>query len=623
MTNPALHAFKRARQEGKRIPAFAGMTGWGVPHSLPFVLATVLVSAALAGCGGGGKTTVPPPPPPPSPIPVTGLPEDRTLTPGDTTIPAGESRQVGEEDGKKIVASCPAGGEDCVLTVAADGTAQSSGGTPTLATYTPITGLPEGSTLEPGTILAGQSRLVHSDFDTRTVVTCPADGEDCVLTVAAGGAAESTGGALRVVTYTTLYLPSGHTLAESTTIPAGESREIGYSRGRSHVLACPADGQDCVVTYEYGAAESTGGMTSVVVTASNEMVWQANNGPAGTSNGAHAKGLQGRLLLAAFDTPNALLRSDVGGRVKRAGAIVQNSKNYLGEPSRTVTPTATWASSDDAPTLELAVAGTGGGAEGSDFSVDEDSAIPSLGTGWNGVALGRTMISGRTTPPHTVHAVLYSNIEQQPEGGSADEYYLTLGAWLVLPKDRNAPNWQYNLGVFAQGHAATALTNTNLQALSGTATYEGPATGLYSKAAYRGSLLSRKLRSAKVGSFTATATINANFGGAGNFTGAQFAGSVTNFRENGEPLGEWTVDLNAGLSSTNEPASEPMTDDLFYGGTGGSADGQSLSGQWGVQFFRNRSGGDADYAVGTFTASTAGSNNDALHIVGAYGAESQ
>ena len=510
---------------------------------------------------------------------------------------------------------CPAGGEDCVFTVAEDGTARSTGGAPTLATYTPITGLPEGSTLEPGTIPAGQSRQVHGGFDSRTVVTCPAGGEDCVVTLAADGAAESTGGALRVATYATLYLPSGLALTEGATIPAGGIRSIGASRGRLYVLACPFDGEDCVVTVgEYGTAESTGGMTSVDVAASNEMVWQANNGPDGTSNGAHARGFQGRLLAAAYDTLNALLRSDVGGRVKRSGAIVQNSKNYLGEPARMVTPTASWASSDTAPTLGLAVAGTGA----DDFSVDGDSAIPDLGTGWNGVALSRPFPTGRTTGS-TVHAVLYSNIEKQPGGGSADEYYLTLGAWLMLPNSSSAPSFQYNLGVFAWGHAATALTNANIQALSGTATYEGPATGLYSKAAYRGSLLSRELQSAEVGSFTATATINANFGGAGNFTGAGFGGSVTNFRENGESLGDWTVDLDA----ESPPASETMTDELFYGSTGGSADGESLSGQWGVQFFRNRAGGGADYAVGTFTASTAGSNNDALHIVGAYGAESQ
>ena len=182
------------------------------------------------------------------------------------------------------------------------------------------------------------------------MVACPAGGEDCVVTFAADGAAESRGGALRVATYATLYLPSGLALTEGATIPAGGSRSIGYSRGRSHVLACPFDGEDCVVTVgEYGTAESTGGMTYVDVTASNEMVWQANNGPDGTSNGAHARGFQGRLLVAAYDTPNPLIRSDVGGRVKRAGAIVQNSKNYLGEPVRMVTPTASWASSDTRP----------------------------------------------------------------------------------------------------------------------------------------------------------------------------------------------------------------------------------------------------------------------------------
>ena len=53
--------------------------------------ASVLMIVALAGCGGGGggKTAGPPP------TPVAGLPDDNTLQPGTTTIPAGVSRPVG------------------------------------------------------------------------------------------------------------------------------------------------------------------------------------------------------------------------------------------------------------------------------------------------------------------------------------------------------------------------------------------------------------------------------------------------------------------------------------------------------------------------------------------------
>ena len=170
------------------------------------------------------------------------------------------------------------------------------------------------------------------------------------------------------------------------------------------------------------------------------------------------------------------------------------------------------------------------------------------------------------------------------------------------------------MGAFANGHSATALTRNNVLQLTGTATYEGPATGLYTTAGYSGSGGSRTLESAEVGSFTATARINADFGPSGSITG-RMSGTVTNFMENGESLGNWTVNLY------RTDLFQPTSSELFYGRTTGSADGQSMAGQWGLQFYRNSTSGYPDSAVGVFTASTAASNNAALHIVGAYGAD--
>ena len=567
------------------------------------VLATLLMVAALAGCGGGGGKSAAP-----TPVPIEELSQGIMLQPGDTlTIPAGQSRTVGQTDGVRDVASCPEGGEDCVLSVGADGVLQYTGSKPTIApvSYTTIQ-LPEDHELMAGTIPAGEFRTVHQTFDTRTVVTCPADGEDCMVTLTENGA-ESTGGTPTVTTYTTLYLPSDHMLAEGTTIPAGERRAIGYSRGRRHVLVCPFDGDACEVTLGEFDFESSGG-APYVVTTTNQMVWQANNGPDGTSNGAHARGLEGRLVRgSSLNMTNPILGSGTVQSPRRiADMLVSNTRNTATESFRTVTQIVSWASSDAAPTLRLSVSGTGSDT----FSVEGDSDLPSLGTGWNGAALSKTGPAGRTA-----RAVLYSDITQQPDGGSADAFYMTLGAWLVTPDDPAAASTQYDLGVFARGSTGLINNNATLNSLTGRATYQGPATGLYSAATYSDSSGSRALESAEVGSFTATATINADFGQAGNLGG--FGGTVTNFRENGESLGNWTVDL--GQITTNQGTG------FFYGGIGGGqADSRSLStGNWAVEFYRNSGSGYPDFATGTFSASTLGPADDALHIVGAYVAERQ
>ncbi len=575
-----------------------------------FVLATVLMVAALAGCGGSGSKMAALP----MPTPIA-LPQGIVLEPGAIlTIPAGTKRTVGQADGIRAVASCPQGGEDCVITAGADGAAQYTGGMPTVDTvpYTTIQ-LPEGDLMlpeDPITILAGTSYILRQTFDARTELKCPDDGPDCVVSLAENGAAESTGGAPTVVTYTTLYLPIGHTLTEGP-ILAGESRPLGgYSKGSSNVLVCPADGPDCEIVLGEYDFESTGGAPYVDTTVTNQMVWQANNGPDGTSDGAHARGLEGRLIRGSnLNVTNPLLGSGGSQRAQRQTAVVNNTRNMGSDPMRTVTPTASWASSDAAPTLGLTVSNTGANT----FSVDDDSDLPSLGTGWNGAVLHKTVPTGNTG-----HAILYSDITKQPAGGSADTFYMTLGVWLVMPDDPAAASTLYDLGAFAHGSSGLLSSVTgSIHPITGMATFRGPAAGLYSAATYSDSGGSRALETAEVGSFTATATINANFGGAGSFSGV--SGTVTDFMENGESLGNWRVNLD---TTSNSTAGSPA---LFIGQiSGGQAGSRSLgTGNWGVEFYRSGASGHPDFAVGIFTASTLGPAEDALHIVGAFGAERQ
>ena len=577
------------------------------------VFASVLMIVALAGCGGGsGKTAATPPstpvmPPGDSPqepdaaTPIEGLPEGLALEPG--TLSPGESRVLQETDGMRTLLTCPAGGDPCVISVGPDGP-ESTGGAPTVATYTPVA-LPSGHSLEPGarTVPAGGSLTVWAEGAAETVVTCPDDGPACEVTFRSDGSAEYTGGTPAVVTSIT-GLPEGHGLTAGTTIPAGattaageEGRIWGYSRGRGSGLACPAGGEDCFVAWVSGSTAEFEGGAPTLTTLTNEMVWQANNGPDGTSAGAHATGFEGRLLSGS--TLHGMFTNSALGNVERAGAIVHSSLH----PEPTVTETASW-DSGTAPTLGLSVnvASLRGPPP-----VDRDSSIPSLGEGWNGVALSDTF----GTLNFNGHAVIYSNIEKAV-GGTQDEYYLTLGAWLVTPTDPASASTIYNWGAFANGHAATALSRAQIIALTGTATYQGPATGLYSKATFTGSGGTRALQSSHVGSFTATATINADFDMNGTV-----AGSITDFEENGQSLGEWTV---------NFPATQTIvtgSSETFFGRSGGSADGQALTGEWGVQPYRNSATSGAEMVAGTFTSSTAAANNDALHMVGAFGAERQ
>ena len=569
-----------------------------------FVLASLLMVAALAGCGGGGgggKTAALP-----TPVAID-LPQGIMLEPGAAlTIPAGEKRTVHEANGMRTEFTCPADGQDCVVSLTEDGAPQSTGGTPTVATYTAIEGLPSDHTLRAGAIPAGDPpREVHSTIDTRTEVTCPAGGEPCVVSLGPDGSAQSTGGTPTVTTYTTLYPPSGTTLTEGT-IPAGERRHIGGNfKGRSYDLVCPFDGEACEVILGDYEFESTGG-APYFATKYYRMVWDANNGPDGTSDGAHASILEGRLVGGSGLTDlNPGFGSPAGDWPRRHTAVVQNTKTSTGGMLETVTPTVSRASSGAAPTWRLTVANTGS----EQFSVDRDSHVPSLGRGWNGAVLHKPMPG---TVDKTVRAVMYSDIE-----GSADTYYTVLGSWLRMPDSSAAASTEYDLGVFAYASSGALDTVDTLEAFTGTASYTGPATGLYSAATYTGTGATRTLESATVGSFTATATINADFGATTTaWTGA--SGTVTGFMEDGEPLGDWTVNL----PNTNTAG---VWVNLFRGVTsGGQADGRSLSnGNWAVLFHRRSASGHPDLALGVFTASTAGSADDALHIAGSFAAGRQ
>ncbi|MCY4572302.1 MAG: transferrin-binding protein-like solute binding protein [Gemmatimonadetes bacterium] len=118
------------------------------------------------------------------------LPPGHGLGAGQISVAAGASMEHGN-----VVVSCPAGGNACILNVAADGSAayDKTGAMPSIMTASAAQTLPPGHGLTEGeiTVAAGAS-MEHGNV----VVSCPAGGNACILNVAADGSAsyDRTGG---------------------------------------------------------------------------------------------------------------------------------------------------------------------------------------------------------------------------------------------------------------------------------------------------------------------------------------------------------------------------------------------------------------------------------------------
>ena len=150
-----------------------------------------LCALALNGCGGGGGGGGGVRPPVVEAMQETlRLPAGHGLTAGELTVQPGASVEHGN-----VVVSCPAGGAACVVTVEADGTASydGTGGMPTVMAALAAWNLPSGHGLEAGAFTVQPGASVERG---NVVVSCPAGGAACVVTVEADGMAayERTGG---------------------------------------------------------------------------------------------------------------------------------------------------------------------------------------------------------------------------------------------------------------------------------------------------------------------------------------------------------------------------------------------------------------------------------------------
>ena len=127
----------------------------------------------------------------------------------------------------------------------------------------------------------------------------------------------------------------------------------------------------------------------------------------------------------------------------------------------------------------------------------------------------------------------------------------------------------------AGGEAEPRANLANFDLLTGSATFRGGAVGMYVTQGQIGG------QNAKIGTFTATATLQADFGAAD--APGTLSGRITDFHEDGSPLTGWRVTLG---STADVGAVSPIpASGEIVGSTVANIGGLSVGGSWGADFY--------------------------------------
>ena len=485
----------------------------------------------LAGCGGGDT------PPPPPPDPTVTLPAGHGIPAGTHTIQPGDSRELGN-----VELTCPAGGMACVLTVGSvsSGTAtfRRTGGTPTIMSLTAALSLPPGHGVGAATYtISPDEQLEIGDV----VISCPAGGPACVVNVTSLDAEtatyEETGGRPTVIAVlVTFGIEPYHGITDGEDISIRAGTEHHGRHGVS--LACPAGGMDCVVSVSTDEwwYHRTGGVPKVLI---HELARAAND-QAGRAASVFTRDQMD-------DMGDRVSRLDKSSYEEIGATAVHDGTSVTFDLDRNVGAGSPPASLFD---------GLGGKEIDSNFSELD---------GWTSVALSQSDSASGLT----IHANVYSDISDQ-----SDTDYLILGAWLAVPDDINDSTSL--VGVLVDG--SDPFDASNIEGLTGSAIYQGPAVGIYEqRTAGSGS-------DVRIGSFVASAELRVDFDDA--VLHATARGSLTGFKENDQSLGDWIVRL----PSTSIDRSGGISN-RFHGNPDLSSDGGVSyhvgAGDWSAAFFGN------------------------------------
>ena len=255
----------------------------------------------------------------------------------------------------------------------------------------------------------------------------------------------------------------------------------------------------------------------------------------------------------------------------------------------------TWMFTPNRPPGAINISGVSGVA----FTGTFNPAARTLGTynGQTGYFKCLSSSCGRTTSNGRL-----SSLQGQwifvPAGGTTvstpDTDYLAGGVWLFVP-DSAASADDVEIGAFGDG--SDPFLDNNLQAVTGTAEYEGAATGIYAA-------------TDEVGYWDAAVTLNADFEGTDAL--GSIGGTVSQISADGDRLpGAMNLD-KADIGSSDSG--------FFKGTLSGTVNDIVLSGQWGGQFFGNGHSSGQPGSVGGTAGGTGTSANGNLSFVGVFGA---
>ena len=581
----------------------------------------------LAACGDSKKMasdgdgmmptmpTTPTPMPTPMPVDLSGLAMDARHVAGMATIPAGESRDIGE-----ITFTCPAGDACSVnVTVADDGTATatSTGGAAMAANSAAYT----ARTTPMAVNLAGVARDARRVAGTEGIdagetadigeitFTCPAGGENCSVTVTVAD--------------------DGSATAMSTGAVATAANSAGYTARKTR----QAESKERAIGVEAGQTPDAGlGGSSVRATGNNEGAYNVDieRGSDGLTITVRVEGATDAAdenFVKASDLTGAAghmgqmqtrtMEADAEDNVMREVAVVYTD---IDAPTATAFgmvhtlnvrvdgQTANEARPNDALNVEAAnlehvradafkaPAGTVGTPTLSfQHEVEDDSGTPQdesrdaaeiAGT-YEG-AMGTYKCNATSACSVTVNAMgVVSGVSNDndwifiPAAGAtadvADDDYLHYGFWLKQTTDNEGEITYDEVETFA---GSSVDASGSVARVTGTATYEGGAAGVYMmKKKFDSS--TGNLVEASSGHFTARASLTATFGQRTendippNLLDT-LTGTIDQFALSGREANNWSVALQSD-GDPNTDGIQPDEDGIHSGTAKGNKEGANGS----------------------------------------------
>ena len=483
------------------------------------LIATLAAAALLVtACSGGGGSSTTPTPPPPMPTDVSladVTPGYMALAAGTLDIPAGGSMDHGD-----VTFTCAAGGDGCMVTVAADGTATATGGTVT-AMNSP----------------AYQTRLDDAAAARVAAVTRAAMTKEEAIAVEAvqtapdgpGGVDATTDHAITITrdgTGTTVAIAVDGAAADDPTFM--QAMDLGGGR-TEHVRTMPADGNGNVVREVMVVS------TDIEVPVATPFAMVQGQALTVDANGVGATGADA----VAFDPGGAL----DGNNAADAAVLAK---------------------------IMASAFTSGTGAEltfgGDDPADPADAAFTTPGS-YNGALGAYKCARGAVDCTVTLDAMGMLTAMSDgwiftPDMGATsdvpDDDYLHYGFWLKKTTDAMGAVTYNEVQTFA---ASSVPASGDVGSVTGRATYRGDTTGVYVRNVYN---TDGTIDRATSGHFTADADLTATFGqvndaaGEGTIAPNQLytlSGTINNFMLSGGEANMWSVALHGDIAEGSGDAS--------------------------------------------------------------------